>query len=132
MPAVREVSRLHLIRVRLNNSPGVAVDPDGGNRHHQIAERKSSYPSAAEVFDVAQHAAVLFDKTSIRDPEALVDVLLVITTQPFEAPRAQEALADAEVPRPRWKWSAEAYAPKFVRALTLAAACRPSSEAGVE
>jgi hypothetical protein len=39
MSAVREISRLHLIRVRLNSTPGVAVDADGGNHHHQMTER---------------------------------------------------------------------------------------------
>ena len=70
-----------------------------------------------------QHAAALFRETSIRDSEALADVLLVIATQLllFEASRVQEAVANAEE-----------YAPRFVRALMLAAACRPSSEAGVE
>lgn len=32
MSVVRDVLRLHLIRVRLNSNPGVAVDADG--RHH--------------------------------------------------------------------------------------------------
>jgi hypothetical protein len=85
---------------------------------------------------MAQHAAALFRETSIRDSEALADVLLVIATQLFETSRAQEAVANAEeavsILRPRWKRNAEEYAPRFVRALTLAAACRPSSEAGVE
>jgi hypothetical protein len=49
MSAVREVSRLHLIRVRLNSSSGVAVDPDGGNHHHQMTERKSSITHRTEV-----------------------------------------------------------------------------------
>ena len=92
--------------------------------------------AAAEVFDMAQHAAALFRETSIRDSEALADVLLVIAIQLFEASRAEEAVANAEeavsILRPRWKRNAEAYAPRFVRALMLAAACRPSSEAGLE
>jgi hypothetical protein len=41
MSAVRKISRLHLIRVRLNSSTGVAVDADDENHHHQMAERKS-------------------------------------------------------------------------------------------
>lgn len=107
------------------------VAADGTNRPEEEDEE-----AAAEVFDMAQHAAALFRETSIRDSEALADVLLVIATQLFEASRAQEALANAEeavnILRPRWKRNTEAYAPRFVRALTLAAACRPSSEAGLE
>jgi len=90
----------------------------------------------AEVFDMAQHAVALFRETAIRDSEALADVLLVITTQLLDASRAQEAAPNAEeavsILRPRWKRSPEDYAPRFVRALALAAACRPSSEAGLE
>ena len=92
--------------------------------------------AAGGVFDMAQHAVALFRQSSIRDSEALADVLLVIATQLFEASRAQEAAPNAEeavsILRPRWKRNAGEYAPRFVRALTLAAACRPSSEAGVE
>lgn len=107
----------------------------------RVAADGTSHPEdgedeAAEVFDMAQHAAALFRETSIRDSEALADVLLVIATQLFEASRAQEAVANAEeavsILRPRWKRNGGEYAPRFVRALTLAAACRPSSETGVE
>ena len=102
----------------------------------RVAADGSSHPEDGEVLDMAQHAAALFRETSIRDSEALADVLLVIATQLFEASRTQEAVANAEeavsILRPRWKRNAEEYAPRFVRALTLAAACRPSSEAGVE
>jgi hypothetical protein len=71
--------------------------------------------------------------SAIRDPEALADVLLVIATRLFEASRAQEAVANAEEEmHPRWKRNAEEYTSTLVRALTLAATCRPSSEAGGE
>lgn len=39
MSSVREISRLHLIRVRLNSSPSVAVDAVGGNHRHQMDHR---------------------------------------------------------------------------------------------
>jgi tetratricopeptide (TPR) repeat protein len=92
---------------------------------------------AAEVFDMAQHAVGLFRETSIRDSEALADVLLVVSTELFEASRAEEAAPNVEeavsILRPRWKRNAEEYAPRFVRALGLAAACYPpSSEEGLE
>ena len=47
MSAVREISRLHLIR--LNSSPGAAVDADGGNHHHQMAERKRTITHRTQV-----------------------------------------------------------------------------------
>ena len=91
---------------------------------------------AAELFDMAQHAAGLFRETAIRDSEALADVLLVIASTLFDASRAQEAGPSAEeavgILRPRWKRNAEEYAPRFVRALGLAAACRTGSEAGLD
>ena len=103
----------------------------GGTGHPEEGEE-----ATAEVLEMAQHAASLFRETSIRDSEALADVLLVIATQLFETSRAQEAVTNAEeavnILRPRWKRNAEEYAPRLVRALMLAAACRPSSEAGVE
>jgi tetratricopeptide (TPR) repeat protein len=92
---------------------------------------------STEVFDMAQHAVGLFRETSTRDSEALADVLLVVATELFEASRAEEAAPNAEeavgILRPRWKRNAEEYAPRFVRALGLAAACcAPNSEEGLE
>lgn len=102
----------------------------------QEDEEDDDDDEAAEVFDMAQHAAGLFRETTIRDSEALADVLLVIANTLFDESRAQEAAPNAEeavgILRPRWKRSAEEYAPRFVRALGLAAACRPESEAGLE
>ena len=102
----------------------------------QEGEEDDDDDEAAEVFDMAQHAAGLFRETTIRDSEALADVLLVIANTLFDESRAQEAAPNAEeavgILRPRWKRSAEEYAPRFVRALGLAAACRPESEAGLE
>lgn len=99
-------------------------------------EEEEEEEEAAEVFDMAQHAAGLFRETAIRDSEALADVLLVIASTLFDASRAQEAGPSAEeavgIFRPRWKRNAEEYAPRFVRALGLAAACRPGSEAGLD
>lgn len=102
----------------------------------QEDEEDDDDDEAAEVFDMAQQAAGLFRETTIRDSEALADVLLVIANTLFDESRAQEAAPNAEeavgILRPRWKRSAEEYAPRFVRALGLAAACRPESEAGLE
>ena len=102
----------------------------------QEDEEDDDDDEAAEVFDMAQHAAGLFRETTIRDSEALADVLLVIANTLFDESRAQEAAPNAEeavgILRPRWKRNAEEYAPRFVRALGLAAACRPGSEAGLE
>ncbi|KAH9995962.1 hypothetical protein BJV77DRAFT_1090768 [Russula vinacea] len=102
----------------------------------QEDEEDDDDDEAAEVFDMAQHAAGLFRETTIRDSEALADVLLVIANTLFDESRAQEAAPNAEeavgILRPRWKRTAEEYAPRFVRALGLAAACRPESEAGLE
>ena len=113
--------------VRLRVAADGRSDPD---------EEGEEEEEAVEVFDMAQHAAALFRETPIRDSEALADVLLVIATRLFEVSRAQEAFASAEeavnIFRPRWKRDAPEYAPRFVRALMLAAACRPSSEAGLE
>jgi len=90
----------------------------------------------ADVFDMAQHAAGLFREASIRDSDALALVLLVIASGLFEAAQVQEATAPAEeavtILRPRWKRSPREHAPRFVRALEIAAACRPSTEAGLE
>ena len=102
----------------------------------QEDEEDDDDDEAAEVFDMAQQAAGLFRETTIRDSEALADVLLVIANTLFDESRAQEAAPNAEeavgILRPRWKRSAEEYAPRFARALGLAAACRPESEAGLE
>ena len=122
------------------------VAPDGtlmtsrrrrrSEEQEQEDEEDDDDDEAAEVFDMAQHAAGLFRETTIRDSEALADVLLVIANTLFDESRAQEAAPNAEeavgILRPRWKRSAEEYAPRFVRALGLAAACRPESEAGLE
>ncbi len=61
----------------------------------------------------------------------------MIATRLFEASRSQEASPNVEeaikILRPRWKQSPDEYAPRFARALALAAACLPnSSEAGLE
>ncbi|KAI9461183.1 hypothetical protein F5148DRAFT_1215570 [Russula earlei] len=89
-----------------------------------------------EVFDLAQHAEGLFREASIRDSEALAAVLLVIASSLFGAAQVEEAAAPAEeavgILRPRWKREPQKHAPRFVRALELAAACRPSTEAGLE
>jgi hypothetical protein len=54
-----------------------------------VAADETSHPeeeeSAAEVSDMAQHAAALIRETSIRDSAALADVLFVIATRLFEA-----------------------------------------------
>lgn len=106
----------------------------GGSSSNQPEEGDEE--EAAEVFDMAQHAAGLFRETAIRDSEALADVLLVIASTLSDASRAQDAAPSAEeavgILRPRWKRSAEEYAPRFVRALGLAAACSPGNEAGLE
>lgn len=94
-------------------------------------------PEKSEVFDMAQRAASLFREASVRDSEALAVVLLVIANGLLEASRAPEATSSAEeaveILRPRWKRSAVEHAPRFVLALRLAAACRPSdSQVGLE
>jgi tetratricopeptide (TPR) repeat protein len=118
-----------LVRLRVAASGNGNGGGGGGGQPEEEEE-------AAEVFDMAQHAAGLFRETAIRDSEALADVLLVIASTLFDASRAQEAGPSAEeavgILRPRWKRNAEEYAPRFVRALGLAAACRPSSEAGLD
>ncbi|KAI0294937.1 hypothetical protein BC826DRAFT_1104412 [Russula brevipes] len=98
--------------------------------------RTADESSEAEVFDMAQHAAGLFREAAIHDSDALAAVLVVIANSLFEAMRPQEAVSPAEeaigILRPRWKRNAEDYAPRFVDVLRLAAACRPSTEAGLE
>ena len=114
-----------LVRLR------VAASSNSGQPEDEQDEEE-----AAELFDMAQHAAGLFRETAVRDSEALADVLLVIASTLFDASRAQEAGPSAEeaigILRPRWKRNAEEYAPRFVRALGLAAACRTGSEAGLD
>jgi tetratricopeptide (TPR) repeat protein len=127
--------------VRLRVAPdGTIITTSRRRRRHseqeEQEEEEEDDDEAAEVFDMAQHAAGLFRETTIRDSEALADVLLVIANTLFDASRAQEAAPNAEeavgILRPRWKRNAEEYTPRFVRALGLAAACRPGSEAGLE
>ena len=126
--AVGQLVRLRVAAMSSNNNN------NGGGSSNQPEEGDEE--EAAEVFDMAQHAAGLFRETAIRDSEALADVLLVIASTLSDASRAQEAALSAEeavgILRPRWKRSAEEYAPRFVRALGLAAACNPGNEAGLE
>ncbi|KAH9964255.1 hypothetical protein BC827DRAFT_62019 [Russula dissimulans] len=117
------VGQLVQLRVRMRMADS---DSDG----------RSGSPPDADVFDMAQHAAGLFREASIRDSDALATVLLVIASGLFEAAQVQEAAAPAEeavaILRPRWKRNPREHAPRFVRALEIAAACRPSTEAGLE
>jgi len=88
----------------------------------EVSHSEEGEEEVAEAFDMAQHAAALFCKTSTRsrDSEALADVQVipVIATQLFEASRAQEAVPNAEeavsILRPQWKRNADEYAPMFV------------------
>ena len=126
-----------LVRLRvaaMSSSSSSNNNYGGGSSSNQPEEGDEE--EAAEVFDMAQHAAGLFRETAVRDSEALADVLLVIASTLSDASRAQEAAPSAEeavgILRARWKRSAEEYAPRFVRALGLAAACSPGNEAGLE
>ena len=123
-----------LVRLRVAAMSSSSNNNYGGSSSNQPEEGDEE--EAAEVFDMAQHAAGLFRETAIRDSEALADVLLVIASTLSDASRAQEAAPSAEeavgILRSRWKRGAEEYAPRFVRALGLAAACSPGNEAGLE
>ena len=55
MSVVRDVLRLHLIRVRLNSNPGVAVNADG--RHHIKWQKPQNAMTQVTAFETGWQTA---------------------------------------------------------------------------
>ncbi|KAI0275145.1 hypothetical protein BC834DRAFT_33650 [Gloeopeniophorella convolvens] len=125
-----------LLRMLHASAPQVFVRHLAEALAHLVQLRTAADGAEADVFDIAQEAAVLFRAAALHDAEPLGAVLVVVATQlraagqPAQA--APSAVEAADIYRRLWTQRPDEHAHALVAALRLASACRAGTEEALE